>query len=247
MGSLNLLAIAARVAGLPHVSKLIEVPYAKGVDMWKLQQKGKLPSATKDAVREIVQGHGGKNPKYEEDGLFFDVPDDKADSAVEDIEHLHGIDKAFKKLFDKGGILQRTTPKERKVPEKKPSRAEKKADKLLSQVPDGPDELPAEEAPAEEAPKPAKKTPVKQESAPRAEKPKAAPKPKAEPAPAPGKAKGKRRVFNPRETPDPIPASHQDVLQSVDNLRRTLKTDDEEAFMESVKKFLETINYEAWA
>jgi hypothetical protein len=97
-----LLRIVAAVAGRHSAADMVrvEVPYARGMDMWKLEKPGKFPSSTKDAVRDIVKGHGGKNPKYEEDGLQFDVPADKADSAVEDVKNLSGIDKAFKSLFD---------------------------------------------------------------------------------------------------------------------------------------------------
>ena len=36
-------------------------------------------------------------------------------------------------------------------------------------------------------------------------------------------------------------------MKSVDNLRQTLRTDDEEAFMDAVRNFLQTVNYDAWA
>ncbi len=257
MSPRSLLLISLRVAGLVRVSKTVtvEVPYAKGVNMWDLEQKGKLPSATKEAILDIVRGHGGKHPKYEEDGLFFDVPADKAESAAEDIEHLHGIDKSFKKLFDVRELLKRTTPKERPAPEKKPSRAEKKADKLLEKA----DRLdPAEEKALKKEMKserPSKKAPEPDESKlqdlnkvlQRPKKTPAKPAPKADPAKPAAPGKGKRRVFNPKKQPDPIPADHEQVLESVNNLRRTLKSDDEDAFMDAVRSFLDTVNYESWA
>ncbi len=245
MDDLKLLRISYRVAGSTRRAKTvtIELPYAKGVDLWKLEQKGKLPASTKEAIIEIVRGHGGKHPKYEEDGLFFDVPADQAESAAEDLEHLHGVDKAFKSLFDLKELLKRTTPKERKKPEKKPSRAEKKADKLLAEMADDEIEPGAEPAPEPEpAPKAPAKKPSKVEPAKKPD-PKPAPKPKAEPA----KGKPGRRVFNPSDKPKRGPAAHGDVMESINNLRRTVRDDDEDAFMDAVRGFLDTIDYESWA
>jgi hypothetical protein len=103
LSSVRLLRISMIVAGLIRIAKgqaRVEIPYARGTDMWKLEKSGKFPGASKEAVVDIVKKHGGKHPKYEEDGLVFDVPADKAESALEDIKNLSGIDKAFGKLFD---------------------------------------------------------------------------------------------------------------------------------------------------
>lgn len=155
-----LLRIAAAVAGRYSAADMVrvEVPYARGMNMWKLEQPGKFPSTTKDAIRDIVKGHGGKNPKYEDDGLHFEVPADKADSALEDVKNLSGIDKSFKSLFDAKkadhwkqgkGVKDKPVDSGKKVDPKLEKKSEKYEQKLEKKL-EGQKSEPSKPEPKEE-------------------------------------------------------------------------------------------------
>lgn len=270
-----LLRIAAAVAGRRSAADMVrvEVPYARGMNMWKLEQPGKFPSATKDAIRDIVKGHGGKNPKYEDDGLHFEVPADKADSALEDVKNLSGIDKSFKSLFDakkadhwkqdKGAKEKpvdsgkKVDPKLEKKSEKYEQKLEKKLDKKKSEepkpkktedsgiLPDDPTDEWNEilDDFGVEGRKRLRKAPP--EAAPKLQDKKAPPpkKPAAKPAEKP-KAEGKPASPG-RRRPGPPPKAK--FLKSLDRMSQVVnRTEDQNEIVEAVEDFLDGIRYDSW-
>lgn len=269
-----LLRIAAAVAGRSAADMVrVEVPYARGMDMWKLEQPGKFPSATKDAIRDIVKGHGGKNPKYEDDGLHFEVPSDKADSALEDVKNLSGIDKSFKSLFDAKkadhwkqdkGAKEKPAGSGKKVDpklEKKSEKYEQKLEKKLEGQKPKPSKPKEEESgilpddPVDEwneilddfgveGRKRLRKTPPERAPELREKKAPSSRKPAEAPKEPQPKAEGKPAAPG-RRRPGPPPKAK--FLKSLDRMSQVVnQTDDQQEIVEAVEDFLDGIRYDSW-
>lgn len=87
------------VAGFLRVSKdktIYEIPYAGGKGAMKME--GKIPSASKEALAEIVKGFKGKI-SYEPDGVKIEVPKD-AHGVWDEISDLFKLDKKIRSIFD---------------------------------------------------------------------------------------------------------------------------------------------------
>jgi hypothetical protein len=269
-----LLRITAAVAGLRSSADTVRVvvPYAGGANMWKIEQPGKFPSATKDAIRDIVKGHGGKNPKYEDAGLQFDVPADKVDSAIEDVKNLSGIDKAFKSLFNvkkvKKGEDGRPEEKADPKPDKKVDKYERKLERKIEKQEKAEQPKPEEDPsgilpddPVEEWNEILDDFGVEHRKRLRKPTPEALPKlpdekpaPKKEPAkkapkkaPERPKAPEKKPSAQPSGRRRPGPPPKAKFLKSLDRMSQVVReSEDQEEIIEAVEDFLDGIRYDSW-
>jgi hypothetical protein len=104
--SRTLVRIALCIAGTVRVSEttVFELPFAKGLDPYKLDQK--LPDESKELLSDLLSEHGGTRVKFEDDHLRFEVPEDRADSLRADLSDWMALDKSAKRFFQPKRLVQ---------------------------------------------------------------------------------------------------------------------------------------------
>ncbi len=196
----------------------VHVPYAKGVNIWKVEQA--LPSSSKQKVLDVLDQYAGEGealPRLDldESGLSFPVPSFYADDVIADIKSLAKVDKGFEKLFDAGKASTREPTKARSdTPDpRRPSKLDRKVDKYEKEL-----EGRMERGEGDRAPK------VEKPSAPR-------PKGKPDPKPPKGKKKGRTRYMD----------AMARMMDAVEANR------DKDEIVESIEAFLKAVGYHNWA
>ena len=113
------------VAGTLRVAKdfmRFEIPYAGGIDIYKLGQGKVFPFRSRDLLDSTIKEHGGKNFKLEDDHLRFEVPYEEADSVIFDLKENMKLDKTVGKVFNFKKLVKYPVQKgsKKKEPEKEP-------------------------------------------------------------------------------------------------------------------------------
>jgi hypothetical protein len=95
-----------RVAGTIRVSQeitIFELPYAKGLDPSKLDKK--MPDRSKEVLSDLIKDNGGRQIRFEDDHLRFEVPEERVHFLEADLKDWSELDKSSK-LFQMPRMLQ---------------------------------------------------------------------------------------------------------------------------------------------
>jgi hypothetical protein len=99
-----------------------EIPYASGIDIYKLGQGKVFPFRSRDLMDSTIREHGGKNFKLEDDHLYFEVPYEEADSVIFDLKENMKLDKTIGKVFNFKKLVKYPVQKGSKKKEAEPER-----------------------------------------------------------------------------------------------------------------------------